>query len=382
MARKGGFRHLVYFIDGTWLWAGSDNSLDVYSNIYRLNTLLNADDEGGHAQIVHYSRGLGALKGLRQYTAGGFSYGIDEMVADLYVNICSNYEPGDKIYLFGFSRGAVVARALTGLLSHGILEANHINMFAHVWASYVGQGEVLLPGQPRTSVAKSTDGGPKKINYTRFCSERDPQIEFVGVFDTVAGGHGMSAIAQKLRLSARHVHSNVKHAVQLLAIDEARTFFRPILWTGLNPPGKASRDKRTLEQIWMPGVHSDIGGAYSKRHIGNIALLTMIDRVIHRTSLSFDLKECRKLHVSSAAGDLVRIHNEFTRTWRLLSGESARQVDGSANQFIHPCALRLANTPVSFKREKKSTPYSLPSQFAALPVAEEFISSKFKSIAS
>src|SRR5580704_16952812 len=170
MARTGGFRHLVYFVDGTWLWAGSDNSLDVYSNVYRLVTLLKADGEDGHAQIVHYSRGLGAVRGLRQYAAGGFASGIDELVADLYVNICSNYERGDKIYLFGFSRGAVVARALTGLLSHGILEAKYINMFAHVWASYTGQGEVLLPGQPRTS-AKSYGGRAKQkpIDYTSFC---------------------------------------------------------------------------------------------------------------------------------------------------------------------------------------------------------------------
>jgi uncharacterized protein (DUF2235 family) len=61
--RKGGFRHLIYLIDGTWLWAGSDKTLDVYSNVYRLNTLLKADDEDGRAQIVHYVRGLGAVEG-------------------------------------------------------------------------------------------------------------------------------------------------------------------------------------------------------------------------------------------------------------------------------------------------------------------------------
>ncbi len=106
-SRKGGSRHLIYFIDGTWLWSGSDKNLDVYSNIWRMNLLLDADDDDGRAQVVHYSRGLGAVDDtIGAYVAGGLAFGIDELIADLYVNICSNYQRGDKIYIFGFSRGA------------------------------------------------------------------------------------------------------------------------------------------------------------------------------------------------------------------------------------------------------------------------------------
>jgi uncharacterized protein (DUF2235 family) len=185
-------------------------------------------------------------------------------------------------------------------------------MFAHVWASYAGQGEVLLPGQPRASVDKSHAKLP--IDYTSYCSERNPRIEFVGVFDTVSGGHGISEIAQMLRLSARRVQPNVKHAVQLLAIDETRDFFRPILWTGTGTLERPFTKSTKLEQIWMPGVHSDVGGAYSKRHLGNLALLTMIDRVIAKTALSFDLKRCQKLQVHSETGELVRIRKRSETT--------------------------------------------------------------------
>ncbi|WP_094183709.1 T6SS phospholipase effector Tle1-like catalytic domain-containing protein [Bradyrhizobium canariense] len=144
--RTGGYRHLVYFIDGTWLWAGSQNTLDVYSNVYLMNTLLEVDDAAGHAQIVEYSRGLGAIGGVRRYIDGGFANGIDVLIADLYVNICSNYQPDDKIYIFGFSRGAVVARALAGLLAKGILHDKYINSFADIWSDYLGEEEVLEPG--------------------------------------------------------------------------------------------------------------------------------------------------------------------------------------------------------------------------------------------
>jgi uncharacterized protein (DUF2235 family) len=379
MPRKGGFRHLVYFIDGTWLWPGSDDVLDVYSNIYRLNTLLNADDGDGHAQIVHYARGLGAVEGIRRYTSGGFAYGIDELVADLYVNICSNYERGDKLYIFGFSRGAVVARALTGLLSQGILEPQHINMFAHVWADYLGLGEVLKPGL--------NEDGPRSkekiAEYKSFCSEPEPAIEFLGVFDTVVGGHGFSAVAQKLRLRERKLQPNVKNAIQLLAIDETRSFFSPIMWTGIRevdePISKRRRDGSSLEQVWMPGVHADVGGGYSNRLLGDISLLTMIDRVMARTDLSFDLTECRKLNVRSAT-NLVRIHNEYTKLWRLFCPfPKNRQVDDQIQQFIHPFANKLHGQAVHYKGGRTHTTYELHPQFKGMNVAPEFLTESFES---
>jgi uncharacterized protein (DUF2235 family) len=371
MPRKGGFRHLIYFIDGTWLWPGSDKTLDVYSNIYLLNTLINADDERGHAQIVHYSRGLGAVDGIRKYTSGGFAYGIDELVADLYVNICSNYEPGDKLYIFGFSRGAVVARALSGLLSKGILEARHVNMFAHVWGDYVGAGEVALPGLPEDAPNPSIP----IAKYKSLCSEPDPTIEFLGVFDTVVGGHGISAVAQKLRLRERKVPANVKNAVQLLAIDECRSFFRPIMWTGAR-----DQEKTHLEQIWLPGVHSDVGGAYSNRFLGNISLLTMVDRVIARTSLSFDLDQCAEYNSPPLAGGLVRIHNEYTKLWRLFCPfPESRRVDTDFELSIHPFAKWLKGRAVNYKTGEAHSLYALAKELEDLPEAKEFISRKFAS---
>jgi uncharacterized protein (DUF2235 family) len=371
MPRKGGFRHLVYFIDGTWLWAGSGRALDVYSNIYLLNMLLNADDGDGHAQIKHYARGLGGVDGIRKYTSGGFAYGIDELVADLYVNICSNYEPGDKLYIFGFSRGAVVARALSGLLSKGILKREDVNMFAHVWADYVGLREIALSGLP-----KEYPRGPA-VKYEDKLSEPNPTIEFLGVFDTVAGGHGIAEVTQKLRLNQRRVGANVKNAVQLLAIDETRSFFRPIMWTGTGNQGEGKTTH--LEQIWIPGVHSDVGGAYRDRSLGNISLLTMIDRVIKKTSLNFDLKLCAEYNKKLSPGQVTHIHNEYTKLWKLVCPiQQRRRTDRDIQQYIHPFALQQG-LAVRYKRSKRHTGYSLPHEFKRLPVAKEFISGTFDS---
>jgi uncharacterized protein (DUF2235 family) len=374
--RKGGPRHLIYFIDGTWLWSGSDKNLDVYSNIWRMNLLLDADDDNGRAQIVHYSRGLGAVDDtIEAYVAGGLAFGIDELIADLYVNICSNYQRGDKIYIFGFSRGAVVARSLTGLLSFGILEAHHINMFAHVWAAYTNQsGEVILPGAGRTRIEVPDE---RRLDYASSCSERHPRIEFVGVFDTVVGGSGVAEKVQRLRLADCKVQPNVKHAVQLLAIDESRKFFKPVFWTGATDPKELglSWSRPTLEQIWMPGVHSDVGGSYGKRHLGNLALQTMIDRVVARTSLRFDRRGCRELQVITG-GDPVRIHDEFENMFRFL-GKEARQRNPDAPQLMHPFVEVLEHSNVSYKSEKHLRPYTLSQSFVGMDQSKEFRSDIF-----
>jgi uncharacterized protein (DUF2235 family) len=381
MTRNGGYRHLVYFIDGTWLWAGSGKTLDVYSNAYLLNTLLNADDETGHAQIVHYARGLGAGNGkAEKWFAGAFAYGIDELIADLYVNVCSNFERGDRIYIFGFSRGAVVARALTGLLSYGILKAHRIKSFTDVWNSYGNTGEILPAGK-RKSPASSlkTAAESNKLVDDAFFSDRNPKIEFVGVFDTVCGGHGPSEVAQQLRLGSGVVQPNVKHAVHLLAIDETRDFFQPVYWTGLgtNPAGPVFRTKRTLEQIWMPGVHSDVGNTYDVRHLGNLALHTMIDRVIAKTDLSFDLNEARKLAVVPPAAGNIQIHNEFEGFPRFF-GASPRPIL-NVPQTIHPFSKKLLNQNVNYKTDKDQSHYQLRAEFLGMPVAKEFLSGAFKS---
>ena len=368
--RTGGYRHLIYFIDGTWLWAGSQNTLDVYSNVYLMNTLLKIDDNTGHAQIFDYSRGLGAVGGLRRYIDGGFANGIDALIADVYVNICSNYQPGDRIYIFGFSRGAVVARALTGLLGKGILDDEHINMFAYVWADYVGDAEVLESG--------FRDDGPRKqkkiADYKPFLSDPHPVIEFLGVFETVSGGWGLTSNTQRLRLEERNLPAYVKNALQLLAIDETRSFFRQIMWTG-------AEASSFLEQIWMPGVHSDVGGAYALRTLGDIALMTMIDRVIAKTELSFDISRCQDYN-RKLSPDFLRIHNERAlRYWRYLTPwPVARSVNPNIQeQSIHPLASHLDGKAVQYKKRPEFI-YQLSADLKGLATAPEFLTNHFQTI--
>jgi uncharacterized protein (DUF2235 family) len=127
-------RHLVSLVDGTWLTPTSIAGGNIFSNIHKINLYLQKADKDGNPQIIFYCRGLGAVSGVRKYTAGGFASNIKEEVEDVYMNIASNYVKGDKIYLFGFSRGAVIARVVAGLISNvGLLSSSHLDRFPDIW---------------------------------------------------------------------------------------------------------------------------------------------------------------------------------------------------------------------------------------------------------
>lgn len=344
-SRAGGFRHLVYFIDGTWLFAGSNKSLVEYSNIYIMNTILDSNDEAGHAQIAYYSRGLGATYGPRKYTSGGFSYGIDEQVQDLYINLCSNYEPNDRIYIFGFSRGAVVARALVDLLSLGILNPHSIYKLPDLWKMYSRSGLVSLPNSGSGGIILDSD-----------YANNDPKVEFIGLYDTVSGGHGLTNAAQRINLYQKTVNPIVKNAVHIVALNESRSFFRPVMWAN----GHAKIDH--FEQVWMPGVHSDIGGAYRDRSLGNAALITMIDRVLHRTKLSFNLSDL--VHRYNFSMSKVAINNEYTKFWKATQLRAHKRILDKkvVGQTVHVFAKWLDGQSVQWKG-KDDRKYELHQSF-------------------
>ena len=164
-------RHLVSLVDGTWLTPTVVAGGNINSNIFRINNFLKCQASDGNPQIVFYSRGLGAVSGIQKYTAGGFASNIKEEIEDTYINIASNYTEGDKIYLFGFSRGAVIARVVAGLISNaGLLSSWHLDKFPDIWALY-------------------KSGGMRDDEFPPEYCEPRAKVEFLGVFDTVYGGN-------------------------------------------------------------------------------------------------------------------------------------------------------------------------------------------------
>ena len=112
----------------------------------------------------------------------------------------------------------------------------------------------------------------------------DVKIEFLGLFDTVPGFIWAPRLAYTVKnkiFKNRTLPRNIKRAVHILAMHESRVEFLPVLFTGVEDD-----KEQQLEQIWMPGVHTDVGNGYVQDFLGNISLMTMLDRLIQKTSSS------------------------------------------------------------------------------------------------
>jgi uncharacterized protein (DUF2235 family) len=233
--------------DGTWNRPEEDLEKDVATNVLRLARGVAPEDEHGNAQVVFYDWGLGSYHA--NVAGGGFGEGINKNIMDDYRFIVQNYDPGDEIFLFGFSRGAYTIRSLTGLINNcGILKRRHARRIEQAFALYKNR-----ENHPR-------DDESHKFR-ARYATEDAPRIKFVGVWDTVGAlgvpVHVLGFLNEKHVFHDNKIGPNIDVARHALAIDERRDDFEPTIWK--------KRAGTDLKQVWFAGVHSDVGGGYAKQ---------------------------------------------------------------------------------------------------------------------
>ncbi|OBT76954.1 hypothetical protein VF21_04169 [Pseudogymnoascus sp. 05NY08] len=320
--KKTGGRRLIIACDGTWTNSYSDaptaNALadllpnifshitvTLPSNITRICRALNTsavateDTEPCPAQIVFYHPGIGTDGGIEDRIIGGATGAtISLHISECYGFICNNWQVGDEIFLFGFSRGAYTARAIATLITDiGLLTTKGMEFFFQIFEDWKNQNvpEVLekqikeeklngargafkgLPATPPMPSKAYTDELAKR-GYTR----PSVPVKVLGVFDTV-GALGVPPIFG-LHISATElmqysfvntkVSQVVEYAFQALALDDHRAAFAPAVWEQPQQPAAL----KTLAQAWFPGVHSNIGGAggYDDQSLANDTLAWML----------------------------------------------------------------------------------------------------------
>jgi uncharacterized protein (DUF2235 family) len=193
--------------------------------------------------------------------------GVSPQIQRAYGWLASGYREGDRIFLFGYSRGAFAVRSLAGVIDRvGLLHRDHATERAVrlAWRHY----------------ERAPDSGPARAFARRFCHAVAP-IEMVGVWDTV------KALGLRLPLvwmlsPDRHAFHNhqlgpsIRHGFHALALHETRMAFEPVLWDC--PPGWEGN----VEQVWFRGAHGDIGGQiggfHAARPLANIPLVWMLER--------------------------------------------------------------------------------------------------------
>ncbi len=236
-------KNIVICCDGTGNQFGYENSNVV--KLYKTLTL-------SASQIAYYHPGVGTMGARNALTRIGkwwtrvigltFGYGISDNVADAYQFLMRVCEPEDRIYVFGFSRGAYTARALCGML--------------HIVGLLTLGNEALIPYAIRMIKRRSIDFAVLADFKKTFSSEC--KVNFIGVWDTVSSV-GWIYNAVHFPYTAKNPDINIiRHAV---SIDERRAFYRQNLFVEAAPD-------QNIEQVWFAGVHSDVGGSYPEVESG------------------------------------------------------------------------------------------------------------------
>jgi uncharacterized protein (DUF2235 family) len=267
-------KRLAIFLDGTW------NESDDNTSVWRLRSLCAARDETGVAQQIYYDRGVGTEFGEK--LAGGlFGAGIDLNVRKAYEWLVENYEDGDDIFIFGFSRGAFTARSLAGMISIcGLLEPGSPLGVGQLYERYQ---RVNRNHESIRQLLAAKQGG--KILTDReetwvVTFSRPIAITMIGVWDTVAA-LDLPGIGAHEFLDP-YLRHDMLNAFQALAIDENRHRFAPTLWTQSSPeqdgPPKISRDFAQVEQRWFVGAHANVGGGYASDPLPQLPLRWLAQR--------------------------------------------------------------------------------------------------------
>lgn len=225
--------------------------------------------------------------------------GVDANIMDGYQYLIENYQELDEIYLFGFSRGAYTARSLAGMIYNcGILKREYFEKLPEAYRLYRDRKPDTHPEEDKAMIFKKM--------YSHM-----PRIKFIGVWDTV-GSLGIPLSLFSVINRKRYQFHDVKlsrivdYAYHALAIDEQRAPFIPTLWRK-----SANSESQVLEQVWFPGVHSNVGGGYEDESLSDVPLQWMVTKaaltglVFQKTLLS-DIKPNPQGHMYDSMDCLYR----------------------------------------------------------------------------
>ena len=290
-------------MDGTWNKPGQkDEGVKTETNVLKLFEALSKLPD----QIAGYFRGVGTDSG-EKVSGGAFGWGLFDQIKDGYRFLRENFQAGDAIYVFGFSRGAYSARSLAGMvLRCGVIKRDASPKFPDLGTDLLTtqqDGNLRMDVVDRVfALYKRAYDDKNRPEVERFKQQycHDTGVRLVGVWDTV-GALGIpdgvipflkkfdQALDEKLYgFLDTDLSPRVEAAYHAVAIDEHRKPFLPTLWTDpKNAPARVNVAGSNVEQTWFVGAHSNVGGGYADTGLSDIALKWMIERAA-KNGLKFE----------------------------------------------------------------------------------------------
>jgi uncharacterized protein (DUF2235 family) len=320
-------KNLVLCCDGT-----ANEFAKANTNVVKLfSTLVNDPAR----QVTYYHPGLGTMepagalttlaRKITKLLGMAFGYGLENDIRDAYVFLMNQYEPGDRVYLFGFSRGAYTVRAVAALLHmYGLVRVGNESLVPYVIRLMMGIQRA------QNSNEKVKDYFDLAKDFKGMMARTDCKPHFVGVWDTVSS---VGWVANPLKLP--HVSNNpdIEIGRHAIAIDERRAFFRNHLWR--RPQSQTIEwGPKDVKQVWFPGVHCDVGGGYPEVESGlaKLALEWMLEEAVEAGML-VDPDKAKKVlgrggdsqHVPPASN--AQMHESLAGPWLIAEFFPKRHFD-------------------------------------------------------
>lgn len=355
-------RNLVVCLDGTWNTPDQlDRGRQVPSNVVKMaRAVKEGSVDQTLTQVIYYDTGVGTGGWLDRIIGGATGQGILRNIMQAYAWLIETYEPEDRIYLFGFSRGAYTARSLAGLIGACGFPA----------LGDGGPSNSLLDDAKAAYRTRNHDARRARAEAFRDkYQSRDGKVHFIGVWDTV-GALGVPTAGPlgwwtRWRSGFHDVSlgDHITYARHAVAINERRGPFQPTLWQP-----DTDREGR-LVQAWFPGVHSNVGGGYADTGLSDRALLWMINAAYER-GLRFDGNYVRKRVHPNWFGEL---RESTSWVYRLMFWNPPRLRPIGAG---HPSSECL-HTSAKGRWEHVSAPEDAPANVSAANVPD-FVIKKFE----
>ena len=350
-------KNIVLCFDGTW------NDPDTNTNVIKIyRSILGEDKSPGQVgvpvpspqvtTIKWYDKGVGTKRG-NKLLGGITGRGLAKNILEGFMFLVDNYDDGDQIYMFGFSRGAYTARSLAGLIRNiGILHQ------VNAPSKEPEDNPVLMNGfriyQRRDGSADTEEAEFYRSTY----SVGDVEIKMLGVWDTVgAMGIPVTNLLDRADVGYEfhdtNLSSKVKNAYHALSIDETRPEFTPTLWTSKPKAGQRA------EQVWFAGVHSEVGGGQTP-DLTDVPLRWMQEKAMEN---GLEIDSAQIANIQKQRYIRVPVSDHFAAPWKnrglnflswnfysvaaRLRGNRphVRPIGGTQIECVHDLVIQKIDTP-------------------------------------
>lgn len=344
-------KNIVICCDGTWNTPDQlEQGVPVPTNVVRMFNAVAEVDERGGPQHKYYHPGVGTNGSwLEKAIEGGTGRGLDRNIMSAYRELCDFYRADDRIFLFGFSRGAYTVRSLCGLIARcGLLDTSGLQE-PQIWERIE---RVFQHGYRRNI---EDQGDWRELNWA-FHQLPEKPIHFLGVWDTVGAlgipdDMALLNLLDNLRDYDFHdtdLSPAIRTARHALALDEMRASFQATLWKP-----QAGQDAK---QVWFPGVHADVGGGYLETGLSDAALMWMIQEA-EQFELAF--KADMIAQIKPDFQDVA--HDSCTGAFALLATQprSAPRIMAGNPDISEAALKRQQNPPITqcpYREVKELTP--------------------------